>query len=52
MSNDAKFGLIVGMGLVVAVALVFFRKDLLTAPNSSGKAISAAVSGTPAPQKR
>lgn len=28
MPNDAKFGLVVGVGLVIAVAVVFFRKDL------------------------
>jgi len=28
MPNDAKFGLVVGVGLVIAVAIVFFRKDL------------------------
>jgi nucleoid-associated protein YgaU len=27
MPNDAKIGLVVGVGLVVVVALVFFRKD-------------------------
>jgi nucleoid-associated protein YgaU len=27
MPNDAKLGLVVGVGLVIAVALVFFRKD-------------------------
>src|SRR5437660_4848038 len=28
MPNDAKLGLIVGIGLVIGVAVVFFRKDL------------------------
>ena len=28
MPNDAKLGLIVGVGLVIGVAVVFFRKDL------------------------
>ncbi|MCS6977721.1 MAG: LysM peptidoglycan-binding domain-containing protein [Gemmatales bacterium] len=28
MPNDAKLGLVVGVGLVIAVAVVFFRKDL------------------------
>ena len=27
MPNDAKLGLIVGVGLVIGVAVVFFRKD-------------------------
>jgi hypothetical protein len=31
MPNDAKLGLLVGVGLVVAVGVVFFRKDLVTA---------------------
>jgi hypothetical protein len=28
MPNDARLGLVVGVGLVVAVAFVFFKKDL------------------------
>ena len=28
MPNDAKLGLVVGVGLVITVAVVFFRKDL------------------------
>ena len=28
MPNDAKFGLFFGMGLVIVVAVLFFRKDL------------------------
>ncbi len=28
MPNDAKLGLIVGVGLVIGVAMVYFRKDL------------------------
>jgi nucleoid-associated protein YgaU len=31
MPNDAKLGLIVGVGLVITVAVVFFRKDPLAA---------------------
>jgi nucleoid-associated protein YgaU len=27
MPNDAKLGLVVGVGLVIAVAVVFFRRD-------------------------
>ncbi len=27
MPNDAKFGLVVGVGLVIAVAVLFFHKD-------------------------
>ena len=29
MPTDAKLGLVVGMGLVIAVAVVFFRRDVL-----------------------
>lgn len=28
MTNDAKLGLVAGVGLVIVVAVVFFRKDL------------------------
>lgn len=28
MTNDAKLGLVVGVGLVIVVAVMFFRKDL------------------------
>ena len=28
MPNDAKLGLVVGVGLVIAVAVLFFRKDM------------------------
>lgn len=27
MPNDAKLGLVVGVGLVIAVAVIFFRKE-------------------------
>lgn len=30
MPRDAKWGLIIGVGLVLTVAVVFFRKDLIT----------------------
>lgn len=30
MPNDAKLGLVVGVGLVITVAVLFFRKDLPT----------------------
>ncbi len=49
MSNDAKLGLVAGMGLVIAVAVVFFRKDALSLHvDSMNKPISAAVAATPA----
>jgi hypothetical protein len=31
MTNDAKLGLVVGIGLVILIAIVFFRKDPATA---------------------
>jgi nucleoid-associated protein YgaU len=39
MPNDAKLGLVVGVGLVITVAVLFFRKDL---PNGT-------TAGDPAP---
>jgi hypothetical protein len=39
MSNDAKLGLVVGIGLVILIAIVFFRKD----------AVPAALAPTSAP---
>jgi nucleoid-associated protein YgaU len=32
MPNDAKLGLVVGVGLVIGVAVVFFRKDAAGQP--------------------
>ncbi len=48
MPNDAKLGLIVGVGLVVTVAAVFFRKDSLAAlPPREEKAIIAVPAAQP-----
>ena len=33
MPNDAKLGLVVGVGLVITVAVVFFRKDQIDGPS-------------------
>src|SRR5437660_10510747 len=30
MPNDAKLGMVIGVGLVILVAVIFFRKDLVT----------------------
>jgi len=46
MPNDAKLGLVVGVGLVIAVAVVFFRKEL--PPVSSSPDNAAATVGNPA----
>ncbi|HEV3256129.1 MAG TPA: LysM peptidoglycan-binding domain-containing protein [Gemmataceae bacterium] len=48
MPNDAKLGLVVGVGLVITVAVVFFHKDLATAQPQDEDPPAAAV-GTAAP---
>jgi nucleoid-associated protein YgaU len=52
MPNDAKLGLAVGMALVIAVAVVFFRKDLVNnRPTAEQPAANAAGPGSgPVPQ--
>ncbi len=44
MSSDAKLGLVIGVGLVLTIAVVFFRKD-------PAKATSPAEPGAPAAVK-
>jgi nucleoid-associated protein YgaU len=50
MPNDAKLGLVVGVGLVIAVAVVFFRKDgvALDAAAQSVSPVPAAQTAQPA----
>lgn len=49
MPNDAKLGLVLGMGLVVLIGLVFFRKDSL--PIHAGDPRARVVAPkTPRPQ--
>jgi nucleoid-associated protein YgaU len=43
MPNDAKLGLVVGVGVVLAVALVFFRKDTFNASATGNEAAAASV---------
>lgn len=46
MPNDAKFGLVVGVGLVIVIAVVFYRKDPSAVPtlaDSSPASVSPAV---------
>jgi nucleoid-associated protein YgaU len=50
MPNDAKLGLIVGVGLVIAVAVVFFRKDQLAAQPALEISAPSASNTTSAPQ--
>ena len=49
MPNDAKLGLVLGVGLVIAVAVVFFRRDLASAqPNDTPAGAVSAAAGPPA----
>ena len=50
MPNDAKLGLVFGVGLVIAVAVVFFRRDLATAqPNDNPAGAVSSPAGPPDP---
>ena len=48
MPNDAKLGLVVGVGLVIAVAVVFFRKES-PAADPAGAQPAPAVTPSPPP---
>ena len=48
MPNDAKLGLLFGVGVVIAVAAVYFRKDTAAAPGPAGEP-AAAVQAPTAP---
>jgi hypothetical protein len=41
MANDAKLGLVLGVGVVLVIGLVFFRNDALPA-NSSPQTVQIA----------
>lgn len=49
MPNDAKLGLVVGMAIVIAVAVIFYRKD---APAANPAAIDKAPAVAPSPAGR
>jgi hypothetical protein len=49
MTNDAKLGLVVGIGVVILIAIVFFRKDSTLAHAVPSPASSATVAAVPAP---
>jgi hypothetical protein len=49
MPNDAKLGLAVGVGLVIAIAVVFFRKEL-PAPVATEPSATIVTSEQPAQQ--
>lgn len=50
MPNDAKLGMIVGVGVVIAVAVVFFRKDPSANLPLAGEAAAATVAAPPLPE--
>ena len=52
MTNDAKLGLVVGIGLVILIAIVFFRKDpaqahAAPAPGQAASVAAVSPSGEP-----
>ena len=49
MPNDAKLGLIIGVGLVIAVAVVFFRKDPASGPHSISETTITTSAVSPSP---
>jgi nucleoid-associated protein YgaU len=48
MPNDAKLGLVVGVGVVIAVAIAFFRKDAPAADPSAATNVQAVSAGATA----
>jgi hypothetical protein len=49
MPNDAKLGLIAGVALVIAVAVVYFHNDLAAGKTRGDAAAATVVSPTAAP---
>jgi hypothetical protein len=47
MSNDAKLGLVVGMGLVLTIGLVFHRRDPSDPMNGRGPTTTSFRPGAP-----
>jgi nucleoid-associated protein YgaU len=47
MPNDAKLGLVVGVGVVIAVAIAFFRKDAPAADPSAANVQGVSAAPTP-----
>lgn len=48
MPNDAKLGLVAGVGLVIAIAVVFYRKDPAIALPQADASQTAALAAVPA----
>jgi hypothetical protein len=49
MPNDAKLGLVAGVALVIAVAVIYFHNDLTTGKTPADAAAATVVSPTAAP---
>ena len=49
MPNDAKFGLIIGVAVVIAVVVVFFRKEPGAIPPRTREAAAVGTNNVPAP---
>src|SRR4051812_16145618 len=49
MTNDSKLGLVIGVGLVILIAVLFFRRDLATAKAMPETAVAARPGAVPAP---
>jgi hypothetical protein len=47
MPNDAKLGLVVGVGLVIAVAVMFFRREAPASPPAAEPAPAGIVQSPP-----
>jgi hypothetical protein len=47
MTNDAKLGLVIGVGLVIAVAIVFFQKEMADGPSERPAVAAATSEGRP-----
>jgi nucleoid-associated protein YgaU len=53
MQNDAKLGLVVGVGLVIVIAVVFFRREPAQADAGQAAAVApAGQDGRPAPRNQ
>lgn len=53
MPNDAKLGLVVGVGIVLSVAVTFFRKPApAQPPDPVAAAVTAAAVSRPVPAER
>lgn len=52
MSNDSKFGLVLGVALVILIAVVFFRRDAGHARPGESAAVAVKPGTLPAPKMR